>query len=167
MLSRRLLENPLGNYRRWLLLLVFILAATPVMQGSQKPTLEGVGNQVYCLCGCVTTLNHCPHLPSECASRGELETVILKDISQGKDDKAILADLRGRYGVRVLASPPAMGFDLAVWILPGIGLVIGLAIVLVIVRRWRRKPDPSQSSGVVVDAEVMTAVEEEMSRIES
>ncbi|MGH9328169.1 MAG: cytochrome c-type biogenesis protein [Terriglobia bacterium] len=152
------------RYPSWLLL--FLLAAAPVAQGAAKPTLAEVGNQVYCLCGCVTTLNHCPHLPSECASRAEMQTLILNDIQQGKEDKAVLADLTGRFGVRVLASPPAKGFDLAVWILPGIGFIIGLAVVLTVVRRWRRKP-PGPPQNSPIDAQAMAAVEEEMSRIDS
>ena len=141
------------------------LANTP----ASKPTLEQVSNQVYCLCGCVTLLNRCPHLPSECQSRAELQAVILKDIQQGKTDKAILDDLVSRYGVRVLASPPAAGFDLAAWILPGVALLIGLAAVLVIVRRWRARVAAAsgEEEPVPADPTIAAAVEEEMRRIES
>jgi cytochrome c-type biogenesis protein CcmH/NrfF len=45
-----------------------------------------------------------------------------------------------RYGVQVLSTPPAHGFNLAVWILPSVGLLVGLGFVVVIVRRWKRKP---------------------------
>ncbi|MGH9471025.1 MAG: cytochrome c-type biogenesis protein CcmH, partial [Terriglobia bacterium] len=87
-------------------------------------------------------------------------------ISKGQSDPAILQDLVDHYGVRVLAAPPAAGFDLTVWVLPGIGLIVGLAIVLVIVRRWRKKPPsgPAPNAGPAPDAHIMAAVEEEMSR---
>jgi len=65
--------------------------------------------------------------------------------------------------VQALTAPPAKGFNLAVWILPGIGLMAGLGIVVVIVRRWKRKPaidlDPGSAS---LDPKVLDALEEEM-----
>lgn len=139
------------------------LAATP----GAKPTLEQVGNQVYCQCGCVTVLNHCPHLPSECQSRAQMQAVILKDIQQGKADPPILQDLVDRFGVHVLASPPATGFNLTVWVLPGVVLLIGLAIVFLIVRRWSARnsaPAEAKADGPA-DPKIMAAVEEEMHRI--
>lgn len=143
------------------------LAATP----ASKPTLEQVGNQVYCQCGCVTVLNHCPHLPSECQSRAQMQSVILTGIQQGKTDPSILKDLVDRFGVHVLASPPATGFNLTVWVLPGVALIIGLGIVLLIVRRWRskvsgaREEAPGGPPDGPIDPKVMAAVEEEMNKV--
>jgi cytochrome c-type biogenesis protein CcmH/NrfF len=149
----------------FMLIVVFVVVEASAFGVQPKTTLEKVGSQVYCQCGCATTLNHCPHLPSQCASRAELTAMILKDIQQGKDEPAILQDLARRYGVRVLASPPAKGFDLAVWVLPGFGLVIGLFAVILIVRHLRRKQTPEQPKDECsIDAKIMAAVEEEMDR---
>ena len=106
---------------------------------SQKPTVEAMVDEVMCLCGCVATLNHCPH--RDCATVAEVRPIIEKEIAAGKDETAILQDLAIRYGVQVLASPPAKGFTLTAWILPGVGLLAGLSFVVMIVRRWR-KPSP-------------------------
>jgi len=128
---------------------------------SQKPTVEAMGDEVMCLCGCVATLNHCPH--RDCATVAEVRPIIEKEIAAGKDETAILQDLAIRYGVQVLASPPAKGFNLTAWILPGVGLLAGLSFVVVIVRRWR-KPSPVAAtiSAEPLDPKLMTAVEEEM-----
>jgi cytochrome c-type biogenesis protein CcmH len=144
---------------------IITLFESAALGGPSKTSLEKVGSQVYCLCGCATTLNHCPHLPSQCQSRAEITGVILQDVRQGQAEPAILQDLARRYGVQVLAAPPAKGFDLAVWILPGFGLVIGLLAVLLIVRHWRAKSgsEPPQEEPVV-DAKIMAAVEEEMKK---
>lgn len=93
-----------------------------------------------------------------------MQTAILADIQKGEANPAILKDLVDRFGVHVLASPPATGFNLTVWVLPGVALIIGLAIVLAIVRRWRakvvaaREPAPDAP----MDPKIMEAVEEEM-----
>jgi cytochrome c-type biogenesis protein CcmH len=144
-------------------LLLGTLLAASVARGdtARKPTLEALGNEVQCPCGCVAPLNQCPML--DCAEKAEMRAFIKKEIADGKDETAILQDLSLRYGVQVLSAPPARGFNLAVWILPGVGLLAGLGIVVVIVRRWKRKPAivPAPTSASL-DPKVLTAVEEEM-----
>jgi cytochrome c-type biogenesis protein CcmH/NrfF len=128
---------------------------------ARKPTLEALGNEVQCTCGCNAPLNQCPHI--DCAEKAEMQDFIKKEIADGKDETTILQDLSLKYGVQVLSTPPARGFNLAVWILPSVGLLVGLGIVVVLVRRWRRKPAIVPASTVASrDPKVLTAVEEEM-----
>jgi cytochrome c-type biogenesis protein CcmH len=129
--------------------------------GSKKPTLESIGDQVMCLCGCVATLNHCPH--RDCATIAEIRPVIEKEIAKGKDETTILQDLAIRYGVQVLAAPPTKGFSLTAWILPGVGLLAGLWLVVVVVRRWRKSsPAAAAAPAEPLDAKLLTALDEEM-----
>jgi len=92
-----------------------------------------------------------------------MQAFIKKEIADGKDETAILQDVAIRYGVQALTAPPVKGFNLAVWILPGVGLLAGLGIVVVIVRRWKLKPAlvpaPTPASQ---DPKVLAAMEEEM-----
>ena len=147
---------------RTLLLLVALFAAVVARAYSpRKPTLEILGDKVECTCGCVAPLNQCPHL--DCAQKAEIRAFIQKEIDDGKDEAAILQDLSHRYGVRVLLSPPARGFNLAVWILPSASLLAGLGVVVVIVRRWQRKAAPPQApSSAPLDPRVLAAMETEM-----
>jgi cytochrome c-type biogenesis protein CcmH/NrfF len=140
----------------------FLIAASLAFgDSSRKPTLEALGNEVQCKCGCVAPLNQCPHI--DCAEKAEMQGFIKKEIADGKDETAILQDLSVRYGVQVLTAPPAHGFNLTVWILPGVGLLAGLGIVVVIVRRWKRKPaDVPAPTSASNDPKVLTAMEEEM-----
>jgi len=92
-----------------------------------------------------------------------MQAFIKTEIADGKDETTILQDLSLKYGVQVLSTPPAHGFNLAIWILPSAGLLAGLGMVVVIVRRWKRKPAlvPAPTSATH-DPKVLTAVEEEM-----
>jgi cytochrome c-type biogenesis protein CcmH len=140
-----------------------LLAAAAAWGAETRPTVQSIGDEVMCMCGCVATLNHCPH--HNCATREEEQAVIQKAISEGKGETAILQELTLRYGVQVLASPPAKGFNLAAWILPGLGLMVGLVLVIVVVRRWRSKPSgkaPQPAASQTLDAKLLAAVEEEM-----
>jgi len=140
-------------------LVTALLAAGPAGAASApKPTLERIGNKVQCPCGCVAPLNQCPH--ADCAQRAEIQAIIAKDIEAGKDEQAILDDLSRRYGVAILSAPPARGFNLAAWLLPGLGLIVGLAVVLSVARRWWRKP--AAASGTGADQRLLEAVVREM-----
>jgi len=146
------------------ILLAILLATCGAQAAGSPPTVESIGDQVMCLCGCVATMNHCPHV--NCSTREEMRAVIQKAITEGKDERAILQMLAIRYGVQVLAAPPTKGFDLTVWILPGVGLLAGLGIVVVVVRRWRR---PAAASAAPtpgpIDTKVLAAIEEEMKKV--
>jgi len=138
-----------------------LLAGSAALAAANKPTVESIGDQVMCLCGCVANLNHCPHV--QCSEKEEMRAFIAKEIAAGKDEKSILQAMAIRYGVQVLASPPAKGFDLTVWILPGLGLAAGLALVVLIARRWRiPAATPSTGTAASVDPKLLAAMEEEM-----
>lgn len=151
---------------RFLKILVLSLALVNVAMAAQTPAQieKDIGNKVYCLCGCVTTLNHCPH--ENCEVKAEMQKIIRTDLRAGKAEPAILQDLVNRYGERVLAAPPARGFNLTAWILPGIGLLIGLLLAITIVRKWRRPAvqAAAPSTAPPVDENVRSAVEEEMKK---
>ncbi len=157
-------KNLFQHPAKWtvvVLILGLFAASVTRADRSRKPTLESIGDQVMCLCGCVATLNHCPH--RDCATVAEMRPVIEKEIAAGKDETAILQDLAIRYGVQVLAAPPASGFNLAAWILPGVGLLAGLWFVVVMARRWRKPaPLPAGPAPAPLDPKLLAAVEEEM-----
>jgi hypothetical protein len=151
---------------RLLKVLVLSLALLNVAMAAQPPAQieKDIGNEVYCLCGCVTTLNHCPML--HCAEKEEVRAIISADLQKGMAEPAILQDLVNRFGEKVLAAPPAQGFNLTAWILPGIGLLLGLFLAIAFVRKWRRPAVQAAGPSTTpqVDANVRSAVEEEMKK---
>ncbi|HUU14220.1 MAG TPA: cytochrome c-type biogenesis protein CcmH [Terriglobia bacterium] len=148
------------------LALAVFAALAPATAGeeSAKPTLKSIGELLVCQCGCNYGLNSCTH--NNCSSDEEISAFIQKEISEGKDQPAILKALVGRYGVKVLASPPAEGFNLAAWILPGLALVMGLGVVTLAVRRLRRPPPTATAPPAPpVDPDLLAAIEEEMKQV--
>jgi cytochrome c-type biogenesis protein CcmH len=92
-----------------------------------------------------------------------MQASIQKEIGAGKKESAILQDFVLRYGVKVLSTPPASGFNLTVWILPALSLVAGLAILIVVTRRWRKPPaEPGTSVRIELDSKLRAAVEDEL-----
>ena len=145
-------------------LMIAGLLAANLMAAPDKPTVKSIGDQVICQCGCTQTVTSCNHF--ECATRAEMNSITDREIQAGKDETTILQDFVKRYGVQVLASPPAAGFGLTIWVLPGVGLVVGLVLVAFIVKRWRKRPpEATLSPAAPIDPKVLEAVEEEMKKV--
>ncbi len=142
--------------------LAFVLLALASVWGeAAQPTIKSVGESLACQCGCNQTVTGCNHYV--CSSRTEMQALIQKEMAAGKDETTILQDFVLRYGVEVLSTPPARGFNLAVWILPAVGLVAGFIVLIVMARRWRKPPDePKDTSPASVEAKVLEAVEKEI-----
>ncbi len=157
---------------RLLKTLVLCLALTGVaLAAGRSPSQideiqKNIGDKVYCMCGCATALRHCPDL--HCPVKAKMDQIIRTDLEQGKSESVVLQDLVDHYGEKVLAAPPPQGFNLTAWVLPGVGLLIGLFLAILIVRRWRRPVlqavGPAGSAAPPVDDNVRSAVEEEMKK---
>lgn len=154
--------------RTAVVVLAAILAslATVAHSDDRSELAQKIGDQVYCMCGgCVGLLNHCPHPDAECSTKLEMKSMIAREAAEGKSETAILQDLVQKYGVQVLASPPAKGFNLSVWILPGVGLLAGLGLVVFFVKRWRQPAPAAPAASAPVDPKVLAAMEEEMKKV--
>ena len=142
---------------------LFVVSST--VGAESKPTMKSLGDGLICQCGCNQTVNACNHL--ECSTRSEMTALAQKEIAAGKEETTIFQDFVLHYGVQVLASPPAKGFNLTVWLLPGIGLLAGLALVIAIVRHWRKPAVAEGPPHAPVDPKLLAAVEEEMKKVTS
>lgn len=54
----------------------------------------------------------------------DMRTAIRKQLEQGKTKNEILQYFVNRYGETVLSSPPARGFNLIIWLLPTLGIIL-------------------------------------------
>jgi cytochrome c-type biogenesis protein CcmH len=60
-------------------------------------------------------------------------------ILQGKTRHEIEDDLVQQYGPAVLAKPPAHGFNLLVYVIPPVAVLLGIATLAITLPRWRRR----------------------------
>jgi len=159
-LGFRLRTSDLG-LRTLIIAAGLLVASITLGDTARKPTLEVIGNEVQCLCGCNAPLNGCPHI--DCAEKAEEQAFIKKEIAEGKDETTILQDMSIKYGLQVLLTPLAHGFNRSIWILPGVGLLAGLALVIFIARSWKRKPpEVPPASPDTLDPKVLAEMEDEM-----
>lgn len=137
------------------LLLSVALAAQTVSTGDPTHVkLREIGEKLKCQCegpgGCAYTVGSCNML--HCPFREEVYTQMRQDLQAGLGDAAIIDKLKAKYGVMILAAPPAQGFNLLGWLMPFLALVAGLIVIRYVLLRWRRpKPAavPAGAAGLV------------------
>lgn len=151
-----------GKRLIYTLCLVFAFAGAAIAAESRAQIAHDIGTKVICLCGCRSPLNDCPDQP--CPVQATMQKIINTDLAQGMTEQATIQDLVHRFGEKVMVAPPAHGFNLTAWILPGLGLIIGLLLAIAVVRRWRRPELQPAAAASPLDDHVRAAVEEEMKK---
>ena len=111
-------------------------AKTPV----SEDTVHDVASQLRCVvCQSLSVADS----PSETAH--EMKDIIRERLAAGESPEQVRAYFVEKYGNWILLSPPRQGFNLLVWVVPFAGLGLGLVLVLLVVRRWSRRPAPAQA----------------------
>ena len=86
----------------------------------------------------------CPVCPSETIDQSQVElarqmrVMVREKLAQGDSRSEILQFFVDRYGPGVLAEPPKSGFNLLVWVIPPIALLLGSGILATTVLAMRR-----------------------------
>jgi cytochrome c-type biogenesis protein CcmH len=96
--------------------------------------------------------------PSDLAK--EMRNLVREQVEQGKSREEIQAYFVSRYGEYVLLSPPKRGFNLLVWGLPFLAIVVGGGAVYLVVRRWTEQ---SPTDRPTVDPDYAERVRRELS----
>jgi cytochrome c-type biogenesis protein CcmH len=79
--------------------------------------------------------------PSEMAT--QMRGVIKERLATGETPEQVVRYFVDKYGEWILLAPPRRGFTLLVWIFPVVAVAAGLGIVVLVLRRWTRRPRPA------------------------
>ncbi|WP_282288624.1 cytochrome c-type biogenesis protein [Pseudomonas sp. PS02302] len=90
---------------------------------------------------------------------GDLRREIQRLMAAGQGDDEIIAHLEQRYGEFIRYRPPFEGRTLLLWLLPGLGLLGGAGLLLVLTRR--RRPEQTLSDAERQRLAALQAEEEE------
>jgi cytochrome c-type biogenesis protein CcmH len=82
--------------------------------------------------------------PSEMAL--QMRGVIKDRLAAGERPDQVVRYFVDKYGEWILLSPPRRGFSLVVWIFPFVAVIVGLAIVALVLRRWTRRTRPAPAA---------------------
>jgi cytochrome c-type biogenesis protein CcmH len=114
-----------------------LLAAFAVLFALVAPqaSLPDIEDEVMCVeCGTVLSVSNSPVAQQE-------RDFIREQIAAGKNKEQIKAALVEEYGEDVLADPGTGGFNLALWLVPIVIVLLALVGIGVAYRRWRTTPE--------------------------
>ena len=113
--------------------LLALAAAPPAGAQCPKTTLGDVEDEVMCpVCG--TPLE----LASEAPQAERQRALISRLVDDCRSKEQVKARLVAEFGDEILALPDDEGFDLAAYLVPGLGLLIGGGAIAAAALGWRR-----------------------------
>jgi len=129
--------------------------AKPKPRASQAD-LEG---EIMCPV-CNTTLDQ-----SDSPIARRMKADIASRIAAGQSKQQIKDELVAQFGTKVLAAPPAKGFNLLAWLLPFAALFGGALVLGLLAWRWSRNREPSAPAPRLSPA-LERRVDEELARFD-
>jgi cytochrome c-type biogenesis protein CcmH len=104
-----------------------------------------IGGELMCMCGCNQILTQCNHVG--CTVSGAMIKELDQRVQTTSSDDLLLQSFVQEFGTKVLASPPAQGFNLLAWVIPGLAFALGLSLVVMVIRQWRRRFELAPAGG--------------------
>lgn len=120
----------------------------PAAGDTQAPDhVHRLGTKVRCMCGgCNDSAGTCYHVggafSGPCQTAQGMLRTIEQRIAKGDSDDLIIQSFVQEMGPAVLVEPPHTGFGGLAWWIPVLAFVAGLALVLVVISRWRKRLAP-------------------------
>ncbi len=156
-----------GRMSKWATSLVasalVVLLFTGAVAAQGGPVTDDQVNAVAKQLNCPV----CENVPLDvCETQACLQwrDLIRQKLSTGETPQQIIVYFRATYGDRVLQSPPREGFTGLVWVLPFVGLMAGVAILIVVLRRMAALP--KAEARVEVEAKADAGADEYRRRLE-
>jgi cytochrome c-type biogenesis protein CcmH len=147
--------------RRAALLATALLAVAPAAASAQCPktSLGDVEDEVMCpVCG--TSLE----LASEAPQAERQRALITRLVDDCQSKEQVKARLVAEFGDEVLALPDDEGFDLAAYLVPALGLLIGGGALAVAALGWRRTRRGRSDEGAAPDGAAAQRLQSDLDR---
>ncbi len=137
----------------------------------QTDRTHQIGSKPKCMCnGCDQAAGKCYHVGGAYSGPCDTAKTMLKEIdthiAAGMDDQQVLDAMIKQYGPLAYVEPPKTGFGLVAWLMPILYLLGGLALVVVVMKRWRKRPVAiaSGANGVHVSPELLARARKQAQR---
>lgn len=122
------------------------------------PFVTGVEHRLQCTCGCTLDIYTCRTTDFTCTYSPDLHREVLALKEQGKTADEIVAAFVAKYGEKILMAPKPEGFNIAGYLVPGIGILSIGAVMFWVLRRRTALQDAAAGSPVTPAARVSPEV---------
>lgn len=133
-----------------------LLLTTPVQAAE---AVDDIARELMCQCGCTMIVYNC-----DCGTADQMRGVIREKLDGGQTKQQILDYFVGQYGETVLSAPTKEGFNITAWIMPFVGLAVGIGIVYLVLTRWLLASSKKPETASVQSEEELGEYEERFLR---
>jgi cytochrome c-type biogenesis protein CcmH/NrfF len=131
-------------------LMLLAAGAQPIV-ADQNDRAHQIGAKLKCMCGgCDQSAAKCYHVGGQYSGPCDVAKQEIKQIedqiAQGKGDEQVLQAMIAQYGPLAYVEPPKSGFGLVAWLMPVLYLLAGTALVILIMKRWRKRPRAARTA---------------------
>ncbi len=135
--------------RRWVggLLVMMVCVPAALAQTALDERVMRIGKKMLCLCGCNQILVECNHL--NCSFSEAAKATLRKAAATDDSDDMAVQVMIQQYGTRILAAPPAQGFNVTAWVTPFVALLGGAMVIAFVLRRWWRRRSASEPAAPI------------------
>ena len=128
------------------------------------PDVKRVGSRLRCLCGCAMTVGECNMVGCGHASPARIK--IREMLKAGMTDDQIVDAFVKEEGIKILAAPPAKGFNWFGYSAPYLLALAGAGFLAMFIRNMRKPaaPVPASSGIASADAAALSKYEAEAAK---
>ncbi len=124
-----------GEIKKTYLAFLLIAAGLVLMPAKAFPlTSSAITQKMTCTCGCNMVLAACEG-SMECGPAAQITREVVQMIDQGQTKEEILKFYVDKYGETILAEPTKEGFNFLAWVLPFLGLAMGIGGIYIFIDR--------------------------------
>ena len=133
-------------------MIVFLMLASVLLfapaEGFSANATE-ITQGLICLCGCNLVIPAC-QASMECGTSDQITKEVDQMVAAGKTKDEIIQFYIAKYGEKILAAPSKKGFNCLAWVLPFLGLAVGVGGIYVFIGRslgsGRKKEEAAEKS---------------------
>ena len=139
----------------------------PVAELDNSEVIKKIENQLRCTCGCNLDIFTCRTTDFTCTYSPALHIEIVGLYQSGLTPEQVIAAFVEKYGEQSLMAPPAEGFNLAGYLVPGLAVLAAGTMLAVVLPRRNRQAAVALAEGGSAPAAAMSpaASPEEMERL--
>jgi cytochrome c-type biogenesis protein CcmH/NrfF len=143
--------------------LLTAIAVVPLLMAQSPYSVRAkeVGMHLKCMCkGCDMTAGGCAHPGGAFSGPCDTAKAQLQQVdgmlAKGMSEQQIIDAFVQQYGTIVYVEPPKHGFGLVAWLMPIVYTIVGLAVVILVVRKWYfNRPIAQTGSGAGMHNEAL------------
>ena len=112
--------------------------AQVVTARDNEELVKAIEHKIRCTCGCNLDVFTCRTTDFTCSTSPAMHRMVLARLAAGMTEAQVLASFQQQYGEMIFMAPPRHGFNWVAYLMPYVGLVVGLGLVGAVARRWFR-----------------------------